>query len=486
MKQFEADVAVVAAGTAGLAAAVTAAENGASVVVLEKAATVGGAGNMARGPFAIDSKLQRHRKIAITKKDAFRTFMEHTHWDVDARLVSEYIHKSASTIDWLEGLGVNFIDVQCHNYSYYFTWHIIEGPLDRKEIPGTGIVMMKILFDRAKALGVNIHLRTPAERIIKEDGKIAGVMAEDVSGEEVQVTSKAVIVATGGCGDNPKMIKKYTGYDNARGMVPGNTGDGIRMVWEAGGARSKIIFHGGPGTPGLMEYLNISSAFGQPNLMVNLFGERFMDEEISQTTPFGGISISRQKDKTAFTIFDGETKDYYKNVGLDFPPGILYAEPMFTIDGFDEEFQQVMKDNPDVLFEADSIVELAGKIGVDSEKLKKTVEEYNKACDTGRDEVFYKDPRSLRPVRTPKFYCCKTSGMFGFGTLGGIEINHRTEVINKDFEVIPGLYAAGSDANNLYRDVYLFRLPGNTLGFALNSGRMAGENATEFVKSLGD
>ena len=145
-----------------------------------------------------------------------------------------------------------------------------------------------------------------------------------------------------------------------------------------------------------------------------------------------------------------------------------------------------MNDNPDVLFETDSIEELAGKIVVDKENLKKTVEEYNIACDTGRDEIFYKDPRLLRPVKTPKFYCCKISGVFGFGTLGGIEINHKTEVITKDFDVIPGLYAAGSDANNLFRYIYLYRLPGNTLGFALNSGRMAGENAAEFVKSLGN
>ena len=69
--------------------------------------------------------------------------------------------------------------------------------------------------------------------------------------------------------------------------------------------------------------------------------------------------------------------------------------------------------------------------------------------------------------------------------MGGIKINYKTEVMNKDFDVIPGLYAAGLDADSIYGDTYIFWLPGNTLGFALNSGRMAGENAAEYVKSIG-
>ena len=87
----------------------------------------------------------------------------------------------------------------------------------------------------------------------------------------------------------------------------------------------------------------------------------------------------------------------------------------------------------------------------------------------------------MRPIKTPKFY----AGRFlpgAYGSVGGIKINHRTEVLNKQWKEIPGLYAAGTDACSIYGDSYVFILPGNTMGFAINSGRIAGENAAAFAK----
>jgi fumarate reductase flavoprotein subunit len=483
---LQADVVVISAGTAGLAAAVTAAENGASVIAFEKAATVGGSGNLARGPLAIESKLQRLRKIAITREEAFKIHMDYTHWRVDARLVKAYYDKSASTIDWLEKMGVEFIDVQNHNYGFNFTWHIIKGPLVPREIPGTGVVMMKILGNMARELGVKILLRTPVKKILKEGGRIAGVIAEDENGEEIRAKAKAVIVATGGFGDNPEMVKKYTGRDIQRGRSRGLTGDGILMAWEAGAASTEMIMHGVPGTGGVQKLIHVSFTLSQPCLVVNLSGERFMNEEILQTTPFGGNAIARQRNGCSFIIFDEDTKNYYMEEGLDFPPGILVADPgsAYKIYNFDAEFQQALDQGVEGIFMADSLEELAGKTGIRLDTLLETVAEYNKACATGRDELFHKNPRYLRPVKHPKFYAAKLSTHGTFGSLGGIKINYKTEVLDKDFEVIPGLYAAGSDANSIYGDTYIFILPGNTLGFALNSGRIAGENAAEYVKSI--
>jgi fumarate reductase flavoprotein subunit len=487
VKQVEADVVVVAAGTAGMAATVAAAEKGARVIAFEKAATVGGAGNMARGPFAVESKLQRLRKIALTKEQVFKIHMDYTHWKVDARLVSAFITKSASTIDWLEKMGVEFNDVQCHNRGFNSTWHIIKGPLVPKEIPGTGVIMMKILTDKAKELGAKLYLRTPVKKILKEGGRITGVVAEDESGEEIRAKAKAVIVATGGFGGNPEMIRKYTGWDMEPGPVPTSVGDGIRMAWDVGAAHTEMVMHGGVGGPnGIGELLQVGQAFGQPNLMVNLKGERFVNEEITQTTPFGGNAVAIQKGKTAFMIFDEDTKHYYIEKGLDFPPGILFADPLFILDNFNVELKQALKQAPGIVFVADSVEEIANKTGLNRDNLVKTINEYNQACETGRDEIFYKSAHLLRPVENPKFYVCKLAGTHSLGSLGGIKINYKTEVENKDFDVIPGLYAAGLDANSIYGDTYIFWLPGNTLGFALNSGRMAGENAVEYINSIGN
>ena len=102
MKQLEADVVIVSAGTAGLAAAISAAEGGARVIALEKASTTGGTGSMAMGPFAVESRLQKEKGVPLTRDEAFDIFMEYTHWRVDARLVRAYLDKSGDTISWLK------------------------------------------------------------------------------------------------------------------------------------------------------------------------------------------------------------------------------------------------------------------------------------------------------------------------------------------------------------------------------------------------
>jgi fumarate reductase flavoprotein subunit len=133
---------------------------------------------------------------------------------------------------------------------------------------------------------------------------------------------------------------------------------------------------------------------------------------------------------------------------------------------------------------ADSLEKLCKQTGIDVNGLRITVDEYNKACEKGRDELFHKQAKYLRPIKQPTFYAGRFS-LGGFGSLGGIDINHKTEVLTKEHEVITGLYAAGTDANNIYGDTYPIYLAGNTMAFAINSGRMAAENALEYIKATG-
>jgi fumarate reductase flavoprotein subunit len=483
MKQLEADVVVVAAGTAGLAAAVAAAEGGAKVIAFEKASTTGGAGNMALGPFAVESRLQRLKQIPLTRGEAFKIHMDYTHWRVDARLVKAFIDKSASTIDWLEKMGVEFRDVGCHNPGFNFTWHIVKGAASGFAGTGLGANMMKVLTDRAQELGVKILLRTPAKKILKEDGRIAGVTAEDESGEEIRVKARAVIIATGGFGDNPDMIKKYTGFELGHDLlgirVPGVVGDGLRIAWEAGAAATKItmeIAH--VRIPELENFSQAVVAFCQPGLIVDQSGERFINEEIIGNPTFIANAVARQKNGCAFSILDEATKRDFVETGFDFTPDSLIG---FTKAGnFDAEVKQALDQKNNNIFVADSLEELASKTGISQDNLIKTIDEYNQVCETGRDELFHKNPRYLRSVKQPKFYAARLFPN-AIGSLGGIKINYRTEVLNKDDDVIPGLYAAGLDANSLYGDSYAFILPGNTMGFAINSGRIAGENAAKYA-----
>jgi len=489
MKQVEADVVIIGGGVAGLAAAVAAAEGGASVVIFEKRATTGGTGNMGMGLLAIESRLQRIKQIALTREEAFKIFMDYTHWRVDARLVKAYIDKSASTIDWLEKMGVEFAEPAAYFPGSNFTWHIVKPPSGRIG-QGTAATMMKILTNRAKKMGAKIFLRTPAKKILKEGGRIVGVLAEDNSGEDIQAKAKAVIIATGGFGDNPKMIKEYAGYEWGRDMfsfrIPGLAGEGIRMAWEAGAGEEGMnmeIIYGIPdlGPKGPLGGPPAVAVFRQPNLVVNLQGERFMNEEIMGNTTFTGNAIARQKNRCAFNIIDENLKKHYVEKGFDILD-VLFPDK--KIGDFDAELKLVLDQGNKHIFIADSLEELASKSGINPDGLRKTVDEYNKACDTGRDVLFNKKAKYLMPIRQPKFYAGR---LFpgGYGSLGGIKINYKTEVVTKDFEVIPGLYASGTDACSIYGDSYVFVLPGNTMGFAVNSGRIAGENASEYIKSVG-
>lgn len=482
MKQMRADVIVVAGGASGLAAAITAAEKGAKVIVFEKANKTGGCANLAVGLLGVETRRQRERLIGITKEEAFARFMDYTHWRVDARLVNAYLSKSAATIAWLEELGVEFVEPSKYFPGSEATWHIIKP---RKGNPGLGgaTTMIQIMTERAQELGVDICLKTPVRKLIKEAGRVVGVIAEDSNGESIEARGGSVIIATGGFGDNPEFIKEHTGYEWGKDLFsyrsPGLTGDGIKMAWEAGAGKDKMgmeLVYFAPNTGG---YAPIELAFRQPNLVVNLQGERFINEEVMANPVFSVNAIARQKNRFAFSIIDDNIIKHYDEMGLDL---INVVTANIGMNQFHKELNKAIATGSENLAVADSIEELAKMTGMDSEGLQKTVTEYNHACAT-RDELFNKNYKYLKPLQGPKFYALRFAPS-AYGSLGGIKVNYKMEVVTDQQEVIPGLYAAGTDANSIYDNDYVFILPGNSLGFAVNSGRIAGENAVSNVMSI--
>ena len=321
--------------------------------------------------------------------------------------------------------------------------------------------MMKILTERAKEMGVKILLQTPVKKILKQGDRVTGVVAEDRPGEPIQANAKAVIIATGGFGDNPDMIKKYTGFEWGRDLfsfrIPGLAGDGIRMAWEVDAAPTEMTMEMIYGMPGECDPA-LHETFRQPHLMVNLLGERFFNEEIMPNTTFTGNAISRQKNRTAFLIFDENVKKHMETVGYDF---VSVVFPFTKVENLDALIKGAFDKGYKHVFMADSLEELAAKTGIDPEGLKKTVDEYNRFCEKGHDDIFNKSYRYLRPIKTPRFYAARLLPS-AYGSLGGIKINHRTEVLDKDWKKIPGLYAVGTDACSIYGDSYVFILPGNT------------------------
>jgi fumarate reductase flavoprotein subunit len=482
MKQYHSDIAVLSAGTAGLAAAVTAAEGGASVIALEKTNHTGGTALRANQLFCVESKLQRIKQYSLTKEEAFRVYMDFMQWSVDARLIKILIDMSTETMEWFEDMGVEFTDLTSHGPGGYYTAHIVKPDPPQPGLGGAATMMRK-LEEKARELGVQILLRTPVKKLIKEDDRITGVEAEDSEGEIVRVNCKAVILATGGFG----------GHHRAPFGIPGLLGEGIRMAKEVGADTTEGTMPPPFGGEHKASAANLTSpvtaSFGHPHLMVNLFGKRFVDEEVTVTTPFGGNAVSLQKDRCAFRIYDEDMKDYFIRNGLDFPMGfgIAQAGTPSTIvdrDEFEAEIAKIIEKGSNMVFVADTIDELAEKTGIDKEGLKNTVEEYNWCCETGRDTLFSKKARYLKPVKRPRFYASRN--MSNTGTPEGVKINYRTEVLTKDFEVIPGLYAAGGDiVCNLYKDIYPNILPGNAMGFALSTGRIAARSTLEYIGKAG-
>lgn len=481
MKTIDTEIVVIAAGPSGLAAAAQAAENGAKVVVFEKANTVGGAANMGMGPLGIGTKQQKDMMVDISVEKAFKMFMDYTHWRVDANLVKRYFENSASTITWLEDMGVEFAGAYKYFPKSEATWHIVavNGGIGRNG----GAIMNKALCEYAKENGAEFYMETPVKQILKgDDGKICGVVAQAADGEEIRVTCKAVIVATGGAGDNPAMIKERTGYTYKEDMfnfaIPGLKGDGINMAAAVGAATTDMNVE--------MIYLLPSSDFGpdcipavfmQPNLMVNQLGRRFINEEEMQNTTFTGNAIAQQKGRVGYSIIDGSIAKHYKKNGVDV---VNFVHRPDDVSDFDEVVDQsIASGNPDV-FKADTLEDLAQQLGIDPEKFVETVDDYNDMC-AASDTQFYKNKAFLRPLKKAPFY----AGKFrpgAYGTLGGIKINDNAEVLDSEWNPIPGLYAAGTDTCTIYGDSYMFLLPGNTMGYCLNTGRFAAESAADYVQ----
>ncbi len=480
----ETDIVVIGSGLTGLTAALTAAEGGAKVILLEKMRSLGGSSNFPEGMFAVETEMQRQDSVGITRDEAFKKIMEYSHWRANPRLVRVFVDESANTIAWLQQQGVEFIGPKANWENSPRTWHVLKGPPD-----GRGGPMIRALAVRARDLGVDIRLAAPVRSILKGHDAIRGVIAEE-DGEESEIAARAVVIGTGGYANNKEWIKKYAGYELGRNLFPlGNvdkTGDGIRMAWEVGAAEEGM---------GLLQYLRVGPLLGpgvkfmqqlecvamQPNLYVNQAGDRYCDESMAPNFAFDGNALARLKEKHSYSIFDDGIKRDMVERGVVIGLGMVRAPGTKFLELDEELKEMVEKGNPNI-FVANSIEELAGRMGVNPDALKATLDEYNGYCEKGHDDLFAKDRKYLRPLKGPRFYAVKSYMAF-LGTLGGIKINHRMEVVDKEDVPIPGLYAGGLDAGGMYGDSYDVIMSGGTSAFAANSGRIAGRNALAYLST---
>lgn len=481
MKTIDTDVVIVAGGPAGLAAAITAGERGLKSVILEKSSATGGAANMGMGPLGIDTRIQREQFNDISVDKALHMHMQYTHYQVDEDLVQTYFNKSADTIQWLEDMGVEFAGAFRYFKESEATWHIVK-PENGVIGPRAASAMVKVMTQRAKELGCDILLETPATSLIQENGKVCGAVAVDKDGNGIEVRGKAVIVATGGFGNNKDMIAQefglHLGEDFFPFQIPGITGDGLRMMWDAGAAKFGANIEAIYQIPDNLNWFLLDAVLRQPNLLINQWGDRFMNEGDMGNTTYVGNALRLQPGNYGYCIMDEGILKMYKKNGPDITDIVHPADAFLAFDG---QAAKAVEDNYEGYIEAETLEELAEKLQIDVDKLRDTIDTYNEMCERGVDTQFHKPQKYLHPITGRGKYLVGKYYVAAYGTVGGVRINKYCEVLDRDGCPIDGLYSAGSDANTIYGDSYNFTLPGNTMGFAVNSGRMAGESVADYI-----
>ncbi len=485
----EYDLIAIGSGGAGLSAAITAAEAGKKVVILERLRVVGGASNFAKGLFAAQSHIQKQEGVDIDPDKVFLQHMEYTSYLTNARLVRAIIDKSADTIQWLDDRGTEFLGVP-PLYPYApRTWHTTK-------LEGRGIT--KGLQKHCEKLGVPIHFQIRAKKLIIEGGKVAGLICDDKEGNTVTYRSKTVVIGSGGFANDFDMMRKYTKCGEptvqmAFGQV-GKEGDGVKMAWEAGAAEEgvSVIQRGLAGVMKKKEVLkeapkksqfdkHITAILKQPTFWVNANGERFFNESEFSFAHIGN-AMSKQPYQILFNMFDDDYRKFMETEGIQVGLGV-FAPTGTKIPNVVEAIQSSI--DRDEAWVCDTLEELCEKTGQNLEVLKASMDEYNDSCDKGRDALFAKSAEFMKPFRKAPFYAIKGHPTH-VGSLGGIKINHKCEVIKKSsktfLDVIPGLYAAGNVAGGMYSESYdASHTLGLTLAFAYNSGRIAGETAVAYV-----
>jgi fumarate reductase flavoprotein subunit len=484
MENLQADIVVIGAGGAGLTAAVAAAEAGVKKInILEKAARPGGNTLSAGCIFAVNSPTQKRLGINISADDVFQEKMAHADWKTNPKLIRAYVDKSGDMIRWLEEKGMEFNDIMVFRPE-------ADSPRVTHDIkPGhhgvTGRALIEMLSQNCEKWGVKLLCETAARKILTEKGEVSGVLAT-AKNRELSITTKSVVIAAGGFAKNREMLNRYfpSHGDVFSYSPPQMTGDGLTMAEEVGAITddqlSMLLV--GPeheGSP------RVGMLLQQPDmLMVNKKGERFFDESVHlhAIMDVTGNALSRQPGKVCYALLDSRTMQavIQKGEPLRGMDKFVFGDESWT-GGLESDFQKDADRGTARI--ASSWDEIAEWMGAVPGALRGTIDEYNSFCDRGYDEIFAKGRKYLMPLRTPPYYAISGRQVINT-TFGGIMINHLTEVINKKYTPIGGLYAAGDNAGSWASATYSHRYPGSAFGFALFSGYTAGENAAKYVKGM--
>ena len=491
----DADVVVVGAGGAGMTAAITAAGEGKSVVILESQSMVGGnsvraTGGMNAGKtvYQDENEFGESAGVEKTLKTAAEKYADNEtitalaktvseQWAAyqanptgyfdsvelmeldtmiggkginDPELVETLCANSADAIDWLDEHGITL-----HNVSSFGGASVkrIHRPVNAEgKTVSVGSYMIPLLQENCEKAGVKMMLDTTATEILTDaNGAAVGVKATGASGETVTVNAKAVVLATGGFGANLDMVVKYK--PELKGFMttnaPGIQGQGIEMAQAIGAATvdmDQIQIH--PTVEANTAALITEGLRGDGAILINEEGKRFIDEvgtrdvvsaaEIAQTGSYSWLVVD-QAMADASSVIQG------------------YIKKGYTVTG-------------------ETYEELGKAMGVDAAAFAETMDKWNGYVEAKNDPDFGRTSFA-NPLNTAPYYAVKvTAGVHH--TMGGLKINANTEVLNEKGEVIPGLFAAGEVTGGVHG---ANRLGGNAVADFTVFGRIAGAAASDYA-----
>lgn len=457
---LHADVVIVGGGGAGLAAAVSAAERKLRVILLEKEAAFGGNTAVSTGLFsAVDPVRQQKQGIEDSVELYAEQMLQSGRGKSDPKLVRTLAHEAPSTLRWLESMGMRFSDELIESYGSHWV-------RDHRPLTANGLGYVRVLVTKAMQLGVDLRTNSHVTNLLTDEkGRVIGVRVlktpesahggkgKDGKNEYVDVLARdGVILASGGFGANPDMVAQYAPKlaglttDNA----PGNTGEMIVEAARIGAAlRDMSEIQCLPGCPqGRTHRVRLHTDVSR-FIMVNHDGKRFVREDGRRDDLRDAVLALPER--FAYSIVD--------NRGLESHNILVQKETVIGVETGDA-------------FRADSLEELARKIGVPAGALIESVETYNRAVVT-KNDPFGRDPMNLiHEIRTPPFWAC-LAGMTVHTTMGGIAIDERARVLDASGRPIPKLFAAGETTGGVHG---ANRLGAHGLPDALTFGRIAGQS----------
>ncbi|MCR8899748.1 FAD-dependent oxidoreductase [Gordonia sp. GONU] len=461
------DVIVVGSGAAGLSAALSATEAGASVLVVESEGVVGGSSRLAGGVvMASRSKLQKAAGIEDEEGALYREYMSINGWDLSAGPVRAWASSLGETVDWLSANGVPFYEQM-----------IFGGDESRARghcVEGGGQALVSALAAACKKAGVDIALGRRVERLVVEDGTVVGIE----SGGET-LTAGSVVLATGGFGANPALLEQfypssyvedetfYIGADGARG-------DHVEFAEQLGAQLTGVDRGLRMLNPGVDK---VHEAFLPGwTILVDRNGHRFTDE----TAPYGILdALMRNRGNVGFVIFDDACvrppadkadryRDAYKQVWPNHAP--------FRPKHYTAEVMELFADHERVHI-ANTVEELADAIGLPRAELAGEIDRYNGLVAAGADTDYNKPAKFLNPLSTGPFYAVEVRPTAVAHTGYGLKIDESGAVVSRNGHAIDGLFAAGECTGGISGRVYMGS--GSSLSSAAGFGRISGAAAAK-------